>query len=81
MLTDEQWAVLEPLIDACRPHAKRPSPELRRTLSAILWRHQNGVKRRRPFRSAAFFIGEGVIWANERLSRRNPRCSRERARL
>lgn len=44
MVTDEQWAVLEPLIEACRPPAKRPSPELRRTLSAILWRHQNGAK-------------------------------------
>ena len=24
MLTDEQWAVLEPLVEACRPHAKVP---------------------------------------------------------
>ncbi|ATR19514.1 hypothetical protein CTJ15_03875 (plasmid) [Roseomonas sp. FDAARGOS_362] len=24
-LTDEQWAVLEPLVEACRPHAKVPS--------------------------------------------------------
>ena len=44
MMTDEQWGVLEALIQACRPHTKRPSPELRRTISAILWRHENGAK-------------------------------------
>jgi transposase len=44
MLTDRDWAALEPLIEACRPHAKVPSPHLRRTMSAILWRHQNGAK-------------------------------------
>lgn len=44
MVTDEQWRVLEPLIQACRPHTKRPSPHLRRTISAILWRHANGAK-------------------------------------
>ncbi|MBB4000632.1 transposase [Aureimonas pseudogalii] len=44
MLTDQQWAVLEPLIEICRPHAKVPSPHLRRTIEAILWRHQNGAK-------------------------------------
>ena len=44
MTTDEQWAVLEPLIEACRPHAKVPSPHLRRTVEAILWRHENGAK-------------------------------------
>ncbi len=44
MLTDRDWGVLEPLIEACRPHAKVPSPHLRRTMSAILRRHQNGAK-------------------------------------
>ena len=44
MLSDEQWAELEPLIEACRPQAKVPSPHLRRTIEAILWRHQNGAK-------------------------------------
>ena len=44
MLSDEQWAVLEPLIEACRPIGKTPPQDLRRTLSAILWRHQNGAK-------------------------------------
>src|SRR3712207_6480069 len=44
MLSDAQWAVLEPLIEACRPHAKVPPSNLRRTISAILWRHENGAK-------------------------------------
>src|SRR5919112_836809 len=44
MLTDAQWALLEPLIEICRPKGKTPPQDLRRTLSAILWRHQNGAK-------------------------------------
>ena len=44
MLTDEQWAALEPLVEACRPPAKVPPRHLRRTIGAILWRHQNGAK-------------------------------------
>ena len=44
MLTDERWAVLEPLVQACRPPARVPPRNLRRTVSAILWRHQNGAK-------------------------------------
>lgn len=36
MLRDEQWSNLEPLIEACRPHAKVPSPHLRPTIEAIL---------------------------------------------
>jgi transposase len=44
MLTDGQWAALEPLIEGCRPHAKVPPSNLRRTISAILWRHENGAK-------------------------------------
>ena len=44
MLTDEQWAVLEPLVEASRPHAKVPPSNLRRTISAIIWRHTNGAK-------------------------------------
>jgi transposase len=44
MLTDAQWALLEPLIEICRPKGKTPPQDLRRTLSAILWRHQNGTK-------------------------------------
>ena len=44
MLSDAQWALLEPLIEACRPKGKTPPQDLRRTLSAILWRHENGAK-------------------------------------
>ena len=44
MLSDTQWAILEPLVEACRPKGKTPPQDLRRTLSAILWRHQNGAK-------------------------------------
>ncbi len=44
MLTDTQWMVLEPLIEACRPPAKVPPRHLRRTVGAILWRHDNGAK-------------------------------------
>jgi transposase len=46
MLSDAQWALLGPLIEACRPKGKTPPRDLRRTLSAILWRHQNGAKGR-----------------------------------
>ncbi len=44
MLTDEQWLVLGPFVEACRPPAKVVSPTLRETMSAILWRHENGAK-------------------------------------
>ena len=44
MLTDAQWVKLEPLIEACRPKGKTPPQDLRRTIAAILWRHQNGAK-------------------------------------
>src|ERR671929_1305672 len=44
IFTDEAWATWEPLIEAVRPHGKTPPKELRRTISAIFWRHQNGAK-------------------------------------
>src|SRR3954467_15684130 len=44
ILSDAAWAIWEPLIEATRPHGKTPPKELRRTISAILWRHQNGAK-------------------------------------
>ena len=44
MLSDAQWSELDPLVEACRPKAKTPPQDLRRTISAILWRHQNGAK-------------------------------------
>src|SRR3954471_4033424 len=44
MLADAQWMSLEPLIEACRPKGKTQPKDLRRTISAIVWRHQNGAK-------------------------------------
>src|SRR5829696_3372911 len=44
MLTDGAWMSLEPLLEACRPKGKTPPQDLRRTISAIVWRHQNGAK-------------------------------------
>jgi transposase len=44
VLTDAQWAVLEPLVEACRPHAKVPPSDLRRTVEAIIWLCTNGAK-------------------------------------
>lgn len=44
MQSDAQWSELEPLVEACRPKAKTPPQDLRRTLSAILWWHQTGAK-------------------------------------
>ena len=44
VFTDEAWALWEPLIEAVRPHGKTPPKQLRRTISAIFWRHQNGAK-------------------------------------
>jgi transposase len=44
VLTDGQWAMLEPLVEACRPHAKVPPSDLRRTVEAIVWRCTNGAK-------------------------------------
>ena len=44
VLTDAEWAILRPLIEECRPHGKTQHHDLRRTIEAILWRHQNGAK-------------------------------------
>ncbi len=44
VLTDAQWAALEPLIEACRPRGKTQHHDLRRTIEAIIWRHDNGAK-------------------------------------
>ena len=44
VFTDAAWAVWEPLIEEVRPHGKTPPKDLRRTISAIFWRHQNGAK-------------------------------------
>ena len=44
VLTDAQWAALAPLVEAVRPHGKTEPHDLRRTVEAILWRHDNGAK-------------------------------------
>src|SRR3954471_9400711 len=43
VLNDDQWAVLKPLIDECRPRGKTEPVALRETIEAIVWRHQNGA--------------------------------------
>src|SRR5437763_27594 len=48
VLTDERWAALEPLLEACRPKGKTPPRDLRRTVEAIVWRHANGRVDRLP---------------------------------
>ena len=53
MLTDPQWTMLEPLIEACRPKDKTRPWDLRRTISAIFWWHQNGAK----WRAVPFELG------------------------
>jgi transposase len=74
MQSDTQWAMLGPLIEACRPKGKTPPQDLWRTMSAILWQHQNGAKWRSvPFelgpwsRAAQTFIRWARLGALERL--------------
>ena len=44
VLSDVQWTRLSPLIEAVRPHGKTEPHALRRTVEAIIWRHNNGAK-------------------------------------
>jgi transposase len=76
MLTDAQWAVLGPLVEQCRPHAKVPPSHLRRTIGAILWRHANGAKWRSIptelgpwWRAAQTFLRWAKLGVWERLHR------------
>ena len=76
MLDDAEWRKLEPLIEASRPRGKTPPQDLRRTISAILWRHQNGAKWRAipaefgPWaRAAQTFIRWARLGVWERLLR------------
>lgn len=43
-MTDTQWKGLAPLIEQCRPPHKTEFLNLRRTIEAIIWRHENGAK-------------------------------------
>jgi transposase len=74
MLTDGAWMGLEPLIEACRPKGKTAPKDLRRTISAIVWRHQNGAKWRAIpaelgpwWRAAQMFIRWAHLGVWERL--------------
>lgn len=74
VLSDEQWAVLEPLIEDCRPKGKTQPQHLRRTIEAIVWRHQNGATWRSVppdlgpwWRAAQTFIRWGPLGGWERL--------------
>jgi transposase len=74
VVSDEHWAVLEPLIDECRPRGKTPPHDLRRTIEAIVWRHQNGAKWRSVppdlgpwWRAAQTFIRWSRLGVWERL--------------
>jgi transposase len=70
VLTDAQWDQLAPLIEACRPHGKTEPQDLRRTIEAIIWRHENGAKWRSipaelgPWWMAAQMFTAGVIWGS-----------------
>ena len=75
MLSDAQWVKLEPLVEVCRPKGKTSPEDLRRTILAILWRHQNEAKWRAIpkelgpwWRAAQVFIrwARAGVW--ERLS-------------
>src|SRR3954453_17979104 len=44
VLTDAQWKVLAPLIEACRPPHKTEHRDLGRTIEATIWRHDSGAK-------------------------------------
>ncbi len=74
MFTDAAWAVWEPLIEEVRPRGKTPPRDLRRTIAAIFWRHQNGAKWRSIpaeygpwWRAAQLFIRWAQLGAWERL--------------
>lgn len=44
VLTNSQWARLAPMIKAVRPRGRTEPSDLRRTIEAIIWRHDNGAR-------------------------------------
>ena len=77
VLNDEQWAVLGPLIDECRPQGRTEPVALRETIEAIFWRHQTGEKWRSVppdmapwWRAAQTFIRWSQLGVWERLLNR-----------
>ena len=74
ILTDGEWAVLAPLIEAFRPHRKTQHHDLWQTIEAIVWRCRNGAKWRSVpaelgpwWRAAQTFICWGKLRVWERL--------------
>ena len=74
VLTEPQWEQFAPLVEACRPRGKTPPQDLRRTLEAIIWRHENGAKWRSIppelgswWRAAQLFIRWSRLGVWERL--------------
>jgi transposase len=74
VLTDERWAALAPLLEACRPKGKTPPRDLRQTIGAIVWRHANGARWRAIpaehgpwWRAAQLFIRWAKLGVWERL--------------
>ena len=82
VLTDVQWAVLEPLVLEAQPHSKVPHADLRRTMEAIIWRHDNGAKWRAipaelgPWWGAAQTF---IRWAKLGVWKRLPALAQARA--
>ena len=77
VISDERWAVLEPWLTEVRPWAARPIHDLRRTIAAIVWRHDHGAEwrslpwERGPWwRAAQTFIRWSKLGVWERLLRR-----------
>jgi transposase len=79
-LTNEQWAVLEPMVEACRPHAKVPPQHLRRTIGAILWRHDGAKWRALPEEEGPWWIAAQTFirWSRLGVWERLLRMAQER---
>src|ERR1700712_4942432 len=74
VLTEPQWEQFAPLVEACRPRGKTQPQDLRRSLEAIIWRHENGAKWRSIppelgpwWRAAQLFIRWSRLGVWERL--------------
>src|SRR3712207_1042251 len=81
VFSDAAWATWEPLIEAVRPRGKTPPTDLRRTISAILRRHQNGAKWRGiPAELGPWWLAARLFlrWAKQGV--REPDAFRERIR-
>lgn len=79
--TDGQWAVPEPRVEACRPHAKVPPRHPRRTIGAILRRHDSGAKwRALPEEEGPWWMAArtSIRWARLGVWERLPAMVRER---